>query len=146
MSETVIDEALKIEDIRYQVMNYVKEKLPVYKTWADQNLEDHIAHFMGLGQMFVSQKEDGQINGVLSMQYIDSTDERHTLENKRNAEGVFIDIFIADNQKTREELVTQAMLVSGVRKWIAFERCKYNQRVSKLPWSLAERIACYGRR
>ena len=81
MSKTVIDEGLKIEDIRCQVMSYVKEKLPVYKTWAEQNLNDHIAHFMGLGQMFISQAEDGKINGVLSMQYINSTDERNTFEN-----------------------------------------------------------------
>jgi len=146
MSETVIDEALKIEDIRYQVMNYVKQMLPIYKTWADQNLERHLAFYMDLGQMAVSQNHNGVVNGVLAFQFINDIEDRKTMKNDRNGEGVFIDIFIAGDQATRESLVRQAMLISGVRKWIAFERTKYNQRVSKLPWSLAERIACYGRR
>lgn len=144
MSETVIDEEVKIEDIRYQVMNYIQEKLPQYKTWALKNLEGYVAHFMGLGQMFVSQGDNGEVNGVLALQFIDTLKERKALNSKRKTSGVFIDVFIADSQTVREELVRQAMLFSGVRKWIAFERAKYNQRVSKMPWNFAERIASYG--
>ena len=145
MSETVIDEGLKIEDIRYQVMNYIRENLPVYQMWSDNNLEDLVKFYMGLGQFLISE-ENGKINGVLSFQLVNTLEERNTMVNDRKSEGVFIDMFVAASQAVREKLVGQAVMLSGIRKWIAFERCKYSQRVSKLPWKLAERIACYGRR
>jgi hypothetical protein len=144
MSETVIDEGLKIEDIRYQVMNYVRSKLPVYKTWSDDNLNDLIKFYMDLGQCLISEGNDGNIDGVLALQFVDKVEDRNVMENKRDGEGVFIDIFIAKTKQVREKLVWQAISISGVRKWIAFERCKYGQRASKLPWKFAERIASYG--
>lgn len=145
MNESVIDEGLKMEDILGKVMSYIREHLPVYRTWADDNLKEVLAFYFGLGQLLVSQTDEGKINGVLSFQLINSVEERHSFKNDRNSEGGFIDIFIADAQPIREMLVRTAMLASGIKKWIAFERCKYSQRVSKLPWSLAERIASYGR-
>lgn len=146
MSESVIDEGLKIEDIRNQVMSFIKDYLPVYNTWSDSNFEDHISFYMGLGQLLTSQDSEGKINGVLALQFIDEVEERNTLKNDKNSKGVHIQIFVAESQKVREDLVSQAMAISGVKNWISFERCKYNQRVSKLPWRLAERIAFYGRR
>jgi len=143
--KSVIDEGLKIKDIRYQVMNYIRENLPVYKMWSDNNLEDLIKFYMGLGQFLVSEK-DGKINGILAFQFINTLEERNTMVNDRKSDGAFIDMFIAATQAIREKLIEEAVMLSGVRKWIAFERCKYSQRVSKLPWKLAERIACYGRR
>lgn len=145
MSETVIDEALKIEDIRGQVMSYVKNNIPVYKTWSEKNLKEHLSFYFDLGQIIVSQKENGQLCGVLAFQLIDSINDRNTLVNNPEGRGVHIDMFAADSQKTREDLVAQAMAFTGIRQWISFERCKYNQRVSKLPWKLAERISFYGR-
>ncbi|NBR96583.1 MAG: hypothetical protein EBS60_01950 [Verrucomicrobia bacterium] len=145
MMKSVIDEGLKIKDIRYQVMNYIRENLPVYKMWSDNNLEDLIKFYMGLGQFLVSEK-DGKINGILAFQFINTLEERNTMVNDRKSDGAFIDMFIAATQAIREKLIEEAVMLSGVRKWIAFERCKYSQRVSKLPWKLAERIACYGRR
>jgi hypothetical protein len=145
MMKSVIDEGLKIKDIRYQVMNYIRENLPVYKMWSDNNLEDLIKFYMGLGQFLVSEK-DGKINGILAFQFINTLEERNTMVNDRKSDGAFIDMFIAATQAIREKLIEEAVMLSGVRKWIAFERCKYSQRVSKLPWKLAERIAGYGRR
>ncbi|MFZ9681461.1 MAG: hypothetical protein ACO3CL_08590, partial [Bacteroidia bacterium] len=57
MRETVIDEGLKIEDIKSQVMTYVKAKLPIYQSWADSNFEDHVSFYMNLGQLLVSQDD-----------------------------------------------------------------------------------------
>lgn len=146
MSETVIDEGLKIEDIKGQVMSYVKNELPLYKTWSNKNLKEHLSFYFNLGQIVVSQKEDGSVCGVLAFQLINSVEDRDAKSNDPEGLGVHIDIFIADSQQTRERLVGEAMAFTGVRQWISFERCKYSQRLSKLPWKLAERISDYGRR
>lgn len=134
-----------MKDINTQVITYVKSRIISYKRWAKSGLRDMLEFYRNLGQLIVSQDERGEVDGVMAFQLINSVDEINGDTNDWNSEGVHIQILSAETSEVREKLVKQAIAVCGTRSWISFERAKYGQRLSKLPFALAERIACYGR-
>lgn len=143
--QAIIDERLKMKDMNEQVIAYLKSRVSSYKRWAKSGLRDMLEFYRGLGQLMVSQDETGKVDGVMAFQLINTINEINGDTNDWNAEGVHIQILSAETSEVREKLVRQAIAVCGTRSWISFERAKYGLRLSKLPFSLAERIACYGR-
>lgn len=140
MSETVIDEGLKIEDMKDQVISYIEDKIPAYSHWLREDLKAFVDFLYGFGQLLLRFSEDGKINGVLGFQLIDSPEELFSFKNKRNSEGVAIVLLASENEMTRKELVKEAILISGIRSWV----CYYRDRLEKMtvmPWVFAERMA-----
>lgn len=144
MTKDVIDEGLKMKDIKSDIMSYVKKRMPIYKTWSSKELQKYISFFISLNQLIISQDSEGKINGILGMRFLNDSDNPKKLTNNFNGEGVLIELFSADNKEVRKSLVQQAITGSGIRKWISFERFKYDERMKKMPWSFAERMASYG--
>lgn len=145
MSESVIDERVEMKDIMDQVMAYLIDKIPTYATWSKKNLRDHISFYSNGGRLFVHQDSQGKIDGVLALQLIDTTDDARYEVHKEEGDGVHVRILAADNQLAKADLIRQGMMLTGIKSWVSFERAKYSDRLRKLPWALAERIACYGR-
>jgi len=139
--QPIIDERLKMKDINGQVTTYVEKKIPFYRHWKRKDLKDMIRFFSDLGQLIVHQDEKGKIDGVLAFQFVNTPEEINSWSNDFNAEGGAIVILASDNKTIRGELVQNAMVLSGVRSWICFQRGKYNDRIRTLPWALAERMA-----
>ena len=130
-----------MKDINTQVTTYIENKIPDYQHWGRKPLKEFIQFFLDLGQLIVHQDYKGKIDGVLAFQLIDKPEDIRTWKNDFNAEGGAI-VFLASEDKTiRGELVRSAMAVSGIRKWICFERFKYGSRIRVLPWALAERTS-----
>ena len=139
--QAIIDERLKMKDINGQVTTYVEKKIPFYRHWKRKDLKDMIRFFADLGQLIVHQDEKGKIDGVLAFQLVNKPEDIREWKNDFNGEGGAIVILASDNKTIRGELVQNAMVLSGVRKWICFERGKYNDRMRVLPWALAERMS-----
>jgi hypothetical protein len=139
--QPIIDERLKMKDINGQVTTYVEKKIPFYRQWGKNNLKEMIKFFSDLGQLIVHQNKTGKIDGVLALQFVNKPEEINGWENNFNSEGVAIAILACENKTIRGELVRMAMILSGVRDWICFDRAKYGQRLRVLPWALAERMA-----
>ena len=139
--QAIIDERLKMKDINGQVTTYVDKKIPFYRHWKRKDLKDMIQFFSDLGQLIVHQDEKGKIAGVLAFQFVNKPEDIRSWKNDFNGEGGAIVILASDNKTIRGELVQNAMVLSGVRKWICFERGKYNDRIRVLPWALAERMS-----
>lgn len=144
MSETVIDERVKMKDIMDQVIRYLLKRIPAYAKWSKKNLVDHLSFYMGHGQLIIHQNQSGKLDGVLALQFIETIEQAEYECNIENGQGVHIRILVADNKPAKSNLIRQAMTLSGIRSWVSFERLKYNDRIRKLPWALAERMASYG--
>jgi hypothetical protein len=130
-----------MKDINGQVTTYVEKKIPFYRHWKRKDLKGMIRFFADLGQLIVHHDERGEIDGVLVFQLINKPEEIREWKNDFNAEGGAIVVLASENKTIRGELVRTAMVLSGIRKWICFERGKYNDRMRVLPWALAERMA-----
>ena len=130
-----------MKDINGQVTTYVEKKIPFYRLWNRKDLKDMIKFFSDLGQLIVHQNTKGKIDGVLALQFVDKPEDIKEWKNDFNSDGVAIVVLASDNKHVRSELVQNAILVSGVRSWVCFERGKYNDRMRVLPWNLAERMA-----
>jgi hypothetical protein len=141
ITQPIIDEWLKMKDINGQVTTYVEKKIPFYRLWNRKDLKDMIKFFSDLGQLIVHQNTKGKIDGVLALQFVDKPEDIKEWKNDFNSDGVAIVVLASDNKHVRSELVQNAILVSGVRSWVCFERGKYNDRMRVLPWNLAERMA-----
>jgi hypothetical protein len=139
--QAIIDERLKMKDINGQVTTYVEKKIPFYRHWNKKDLKSMIQFFSDLGQLIVHQNSKGKVDGVLALQFIDKPEDIREWGNNFNSQGVAIVVLASDDNHIRGELVRSAMAISGVRKWICFERGKYDDRMRVLPWALAERMA-----
>lgn len=140
MSETVIDEGLKIEDMKDQVTSYIEEKIPAYGHWLREDLKAFVNFLYGFGQLLFRTDDQGRIIGVLGFQLVDEPEDLFSYNNKRDSKGGAIVLLACENNQIRKELVREAIVISGIRSWICYRKDKTGKLVV-MPWSFAERMA-----
>jgi len=130
-----------MKDINGQVTTYVEKKIPFYRHWGKNELKAIVKFFSDLGQLIIHQNAKGEIDGVMAFEFINTPKDILKWKNDFNSEGLAIIFLASDTQDIRREIARNMMVLTGVRKWICFERGKYNDRMRVLPWSLAERMS-----
>jgi hypothetical protein len=139
--QPIIDERLKMKDINGQVTTYVEKKIPFCRDWGRKNLKATIKFFADLGQLIVHQNDKGDIDGIMAFEFVDKPENILQWKNDFNADGLAIVFFACDTKDIRKEIVQNMIALTGIRKWICFERGKYNDRMRVFPWALAGRMS-----
>ena len=134
-----------MKDMDNQVTAYLKRQVSSYHEWSKNKIKDMVQFYKSLGQLIVSQDKDGKVNGALGFQFLNSINDINDSINDWNSEGIHIQFLAVDNKEVRAKIMQQLIAVSGFRFWVSFERAKYGQRLSVLPFDCIERMASYGR-